>query len=127
MATLQKRGNGHWQARVRTANQSITKTFINKADAEGWAKHIEVELDKGSLVTLGLAECDTFAEIIERYMAEVLPNMRGVKTAPPSGYMQLDLNDPEQLALAILRILPKQWLYDLALCLHGIFHAYRYK
>ena len=83
MATLRKRGNGHWQARVRSANQSITKTFINKADAEGWAKHIEVELDKGSLVNLGLAECDTFAEIIERYMAEVLPNMRGGKTAPP--------------------------------------------
>ena len=27
---------------------------------------------------------------------------------PPSGYAKLDLRDPEQLALAILRILPKQ-------------------
>jgi len=27
---------------------------------------------------------------------------------PPSGYAQLDLTDPEQLALAILRTLPKQ-------------------
>jgi hypothetical protein len=32
MATLRKRSNGHWQAQVRKANQSITKTFINKAD-----------------------------------------------------------------------------------------------
>ena len=37
MATLRKRSNGHWQARVRKANQSITKTFINKVDAERWA------------------------------------------------------------------------------------------
>ena len=79
MATLRKRSNGHWQARVRKANQSITKTFINKADAERWAKQTEVELDKGSFVNLGLAERTTFAEIIERYIAEVLPTMRGGK------------------------------------------------
>ncbi len=79
MATLRKRSNGHWQARVRKANQSITKTFINKVDAERWAKQTEVELDKGSFVNLGLAERTTFAEIIERYIAEVLPTMRGGK------------------------------------------------
>lgn len=27
---------------------------------------------------------------------------------PPSGYAKLDISDPEQLALAILRVLPKQ-------------------
>ena len=79
MAALRKRSNGHWQARVRKANQSITKTFINKVDAERWAKQTEVELDKGSFVNLGLAERTTFAEIIERYIAEVLPTMRGGK------------------------------------------------
>ena len=82
MATLRKRSNGHWQARVRKANQSITKTFINKVDAERWAKQTEVELDKGSFVNLGLAERTTFAEIIERYIAEVLPTMRGGKADP---------------------------------------------
>ena len=79
MATLRKRSNGHWQARVRKANQSITKTFINKADAERWAKQTEVELDKGSFISLDLAERTTFAEIIERYITEVLPTMRGGK------------------------------------------------
>jgi hypothetical protein len=43
MATLRKRKNGHWQARVRKANQSISKTFINKVDAERWAKQVEVD------------------------------------------------------------------------------------
>lgn len=79
MATLRKRSNGHWQARVRKANQNISKTFINKVDAERWAKQTEVELDKGSFVNLGLAERTTFAEIIERYILEVLPTMRGGK------------------------------------------------
>ena len=79
MATLRKRSNGHWQARVRKANQSITKTFINKVDAERWAKQIEVEMQKGSYTNLVLAERTTFAEIIERYIVEVLPTMRGGK------------------------------------------------
>ena len=79
MATLRKRSNGHWQARVRKANQSVTKTFINKVDAERWAKQIEVEMQKGSYTNLVLAEKTTFAEIIERYIVEVLPTMRGGK------------------------------------------------
>ncbi len=79
MATLRKRSNGNWQARVRKANQSITKTFINKVDAERWAKQVEVEMQKGSYTNLVLAERTTFAEIIERYIVEVLPTMRGGK------------------------------------------------
>ena len=38
MATLRKRNNGHWQARVRKANHIITKTFINKVATERSAK-----------------------------------------------------------------------------------------
>ena len=79
MATLRKRNNGHWQARVRKANQSITKTFINKVDAERWAKQVEVEMQKGSYTNLALVERTTFAEIIERYITKVLPTMRGGK------------------------------------------------
>ena len=52
MATLRKRNNGHWQARVRKVNQSITKTFIHKADAERWARQVEVEIQKGSYTDL---------------------------------------------------------------------------
>jgi integrase len=79
VASLRKRSNGHWQARVRKANQNITKTFINKVDAERWGRQTEVELDKGSFVNLGLAERTSFTEIIERYINEVLPTMRGGK------------------------------------------------
>ena len=43
------------------------------------AKQIEVEIQKGSYTNLVLTERTTFAEIIERYIAEVLPTMRGGK------------------------------------------------
>jgi hypothetical protein len=79
VATLRKRSNENWQARVRKANQSITKTFINKVDAERWAKQVEVEMQKGTYTNLVLAESTTFAEIIERYIAEVLPRLLYLK------------------------------------------------
>ena len=77
MATLRKRKNGHWQARVRKANQSISKTFINKVDAERWAKQVEVDMQKGSYTNLVLAERTTLGELIDRYIEEVIPTMRG--------------------------------------------------
>jgi integrase len=77
MATLRKRKNGHWQARVRKANQTVSKTFINKADAERWAKQVEVDIQKGSYTNLVLAERTTLGELIDRYIKEVIPTMRG--------------------------------------------------
>jgi integrase len=77
MATLRKRKNGHWQARVRKVNQSISKTFINKADAVRWAKQVEVDMQKGSYTNLILAERSTLGELIDRYIEEVIPTMRG--------------------------------------------------
>jgi integrase len=79
MATFRNR-NGKWQARVQTkGHAALSKTFINKVDAERWAKQIEVEMQKGSYTNLVLAERTTFAEVIERYIVEVLPTMRGGK------------------------------------------------
>lgn len=79
MATFRNR-NGKWQARVQIKGHAAqSRTFINKADAERWAKQIEVEIQKGSYTNLALAERTTFAEIIERYIVEVLPTMRGGK------------------------------------------------
>jgi integrase len=79
MATFRNR-SGKWQARVQIQGHTpLSKTFINKVDAERWAKQVEVEMQKGSYTNLVLAERTTFAEIIERYITEVLPTMRGGK------------------------------------------------
>jgi len=85
MATFRNR-SGKWQARVQIKGYAVrSKTFINKVDAERWAKQIEVEMQKGSYSNLVLAERTTFAEIIERYIVEVLPTMRGGKADPLQG------------------------------------------
>jgi ribosome-associated toxin RatA of RatAB toxin-antitoxin module len=77
MATFRNR-SGKLQARVQVkGHATLSKTFINKVDAERWAKQVEVEMQKGSYTNLVLAERTTFAEIIERYIVEVLPTMRG--------------------------------------------------
>ncbi len=79
MATFRNR-SGKWQARVQIQGHApLSKTFINKVDAERWAKQVEVEMQKGGYTNLVLAERTTFAEIIERYISEVLPTMRGGK------------------------------------------------
>jgi len=79
MATFRNR-NGKWQARVQVKGYTTqSKTFINKVDAERWARQVEVEIQKGSYTNLVLAERTTFAEVIERYIVEALPRMRGGK------------------------------------------------
>ena len=70
MAIFLSRG-GKWQARVQIKGHAApSKTFINKADAERWAKQVEVEMQKSSYTNLVLAERTTFAEIIERYIVD---------------------------------------------------------
>lgn len=79
MASIRNR-NGKWQARVvRKGVQTIAKTFLIKSDAEKWARQVEREIDKGSYTNNSLAEKTTFKEIIQRYMLEVTPSMKGFK------------------------------------------------
>jgi hypothetical protein len=91
MATFRNR-SGKWQARVQTkGHAALSKTFINKVDAERSAKRIMFKylLDLGNHVGLFYKELKA----------------RG---RPPSGYAQLDLSNPEQLAVAILKTRPKK-------------------
>lgn len=79
MASIRFRSN-KWQARVsRKGQQALVKTFHSKEDAQKWARSIEVQWDKGSFTNQSLAERTTFKELIERYMAEVTPTLRGAK------------------------------------------------
>ena len=79
MAAIRIHGK-KWQVRIsRKGHKSIIKSFIIKQDAERWARQVEVELDKGIYLNQNLAERTTFKELIERYMGEVTPTMRGAK------------------------------------------------
>lgn len=79
MASIRFRSN-KWQARVsRKGEQSLVKTFQSKEDAERWARSIEVEWDRGTYANTHQAQKTTFGELIERYLREVTPTMRGAK------------------------------------------------
>jgi integrase len=79
MASIRFRSN-KWQARVsRKGEQSLVKTFQTKEDAEKWARSIEVEWDKGTYQNNHNAQKTVFSELIERYLREVTPLMRGAK------------------------------------------------
>ena len=79
MASIRNR-NGKWQARITRKNQPpIAKSFLNKQDAERWARQIETEIDKGSYTNLVLADKSIFKDVIERYIQEVTLTTRSMR------------------------------------------------
>jgi integrase len=77
MASYRQR-NGKWQARViRDGYPDQTKTFVTKVDAEKWARSVESEIDKGVFVNVSEAQRTTLGEVINRYLVEVTPTMKG--------------------------------------------------
>lgn len=78
MASLRKRGPYQWQAQVRKKGQPLqSKTFETRAEAERWARAIEVEMDKGVFVSRAEAESTTLKQLLERYLAEITPLKKG--------------------------------------------------
>jgi len=68
MATIWKRGNLQWQARIRRKGYlDQAKTFETKADAEMWARQVESEMDRGVFVSRAEAEGTTLHEALERF------------------------------------------------------------
>jgi len=78
MATFRKRGAYQWQAQVRKKGQPLqSKTFGTRAEAEQWARAIEVEMDQGVFVSRAEAESTTLKELLDRYLAEITPRKKG--------------------------------------------------
>jgi len=56
MASIRKRGNLQWEARIRKRGMPTTcKTFDTRAEAEKWAREIESEMDRGVYVSRPVA------------------------------------------------------------------------
>ena len=77
MASFRQRGS-KWQARIkRDGFPDQVKTFEAKAEAERWARSIESKMDQGNYVSRTEAQKTSLGDLIQRYMAEVLPSMKG--------------------------------------------------
>jgi len=76
MASFRFRNN-RWQARVqRKGEKDLAKSFINKPDAEKWARSIEIEIDRGTFINTDFAQKTLFKEILQKYLDDVAPHMR---------------------------------------------------
>jgi len=77
MATFRFRSN-RWQARVRRlGHPDETRSFLTHQEAERWARSVESELDQGGYTSPAGAQKTTLGALIQRYVAEVLPSMKG--------------------------------------------------
>lgn len=81
MATFRKRGS-KWQAQIRRKDLPLlSKSFINKSDAEKWVRLKEAEIDRGEF-PIGYKQQNNdirLSELIERYLKEVTPNKKSSK------------------------------------------------
>lgn len=77
MATIRKRGDLQWEARIRRRGYPVQcKTFETKTRAETWVRQVEGAMDQGLFVSVGEAEHTTLAEVMDRYDREVVPRMK---------------------------------------------------
>jgi integrase len=76
MATIRRRKSA-WQVQIRRLGHQVSRTFRLRADAEQWARLMEVELDRGGLPTDSRRlRAHTLADLLRRYEAEVVPRKR---------------------------------------------------
>lgn len=77
MATFRFRSS-RWQARVRRqGHPDETRSFLTHKEAERWARTVESGIDHGSFISPTQAKKTTLGDLIQRYIAEVLPSMKG--------------------------------------------------
>jgi integrase len=77
MASFRQRGS-NWQARIkRDGFPDQVKSFDAKAEAERWARSVESEMDGGGYRSPSKAQKTTLGDLIQRYIVEVLPSMKG--------------------------------------------------
>jgi integrase len=77
MATITRRGDLQWQAKVRRKGFPVqTRTFTYREDAEKWARALERELETTGFVDRREADRTTLREVLERYRQEVTPSKK---------------------------------------------------
>ena len=69
-----------------------SKTFETRAEAEQWARAIDVEMDSGAFISRAEAESNTLKELLERHLAGVPPLKKGAE--PETNRLRLMMRPP---------------------------------
>ncbi len=78
MASIRKHRN-RWQVQVRRQGmKGLSRSFLNKVDAQAWARQTEAELDRtGFIATTGATLNAPLSALLERYALEISPTKKG--------------------------------------------------
>jgi integrase len=68
-----------YQAKVRKAGHTISKTFRRHADAERWGREIETDIQRAVFVDRRPAERMTLGAALEKYRLEVTPDKKSAE------------------------------------------------
>jgi hypothetical protein len=80
MATITRRGDLQWQAKVRRKGYPMqSRTFMYREDAEKWARALERELETSGFIDRREAEKNSLREMLERYRKEVTPGKKSAE------------------------------------------------
>lgn len=75
MASIYKRKNGKYQAKIRVkGHPPVSETFERKTDAAKWARNTEKEIEDGIYFKTLEARKHTLAELVDRYIEDVIPH-----------------------------------------------------
>ncbi len=83
MATIKKRGDYQWRARIEKKNAATgqvhceSKTFLTKEEAESWSRVVEEALARGKYNDTKQADETPLSDLIEKYIKEVSPGKLG--------------------------------------------------
>lgn len=74
MATIKKRENGRWQAKVRRrGHPDQSKTFATKTAADAWAREVERNMDRGVFQSTSEAEQTLFKDLVALFKSDFAP------------------------------------------------------
>lgn len=77
MATFQRRKNGKYTASIRVKGyKHLSATFNRLTDAKTWANGVESDMRTGKYIDVSETVKHTLGELIDRYIAEKLPQRR---------------------------------------------------
>lgn len=77
MATITRRGDSQWQAKVRLKGYPTqSRTFLYRDDAERWARATERELETSGFVDRREAERTPLYAVLDRYRREITPRKK---------------------------------------------------
>ena len=78
MASIDKLKSGLFRGRVRRFGYpDQTRSFQRRVDAEGWARKVEAELDRGAWKDTASPDSITLHGLLDDYLRDVVPGKRG--------------------------------------------------